>query len=196
MAKTCEELVIQELESLRENQAGLLNIIDELKKENEKLKNQPETEFTPHEVKAYEICEPVDVVMLSVKNDWDMSRSDSDFEEMGIAEIRALMDTEEGLRELGNKKTGAWREKYLSLNFKTFPYTIKYGRNAFAIDFYNNGGSVSCYKIFGKSQNMRTGDYFTADCTDDLEAHGYELFKKNIEKYLAKREERERDGNE
>ena len=196
MAKTCEELVIQELEDLRENQSGLLSIINRLKKENEELRNSGDTEFEPHEVKVLMISEPVDVVSILVADAWDMKNGDSDFEDMGIADIRALMGTEEGLRELGGKKTGSWRNDAVTLEFRTFPYTVRYGRNTFALDFYNNGDSVSCHKILGKSRQLTTSEYFRADRADELEEYGYGLLRKELEKYLDRREQREAEEGE
>lgn len=196
MAKTCEELVIQELEALRENQSGLLSIIERLKKENEELRNGGDTEFEPHEVKVLMISEPVDAVSIRVADAWDMNNSDSDFEDIGIDDIRALMGTEEGLRGLGGKRTGAWRNEAVSLEFRTFPYTVRYGRNTFALDFYNNGDSVSCYKVLGKSSQLRTNEYFMADRADELEEYGYGMLRKNLEKYLERREQREAEEGE
>ena len=189
-AKTCEELFINEYEKLKEEYDDLKLDIEKLRAENERLKNQTVLDDLPEDVTPYRINRPVDTVCISVARAWDMGVSESDFNSMPVDVIRANMEDAEGLRMLGEKKSRYYRENSVNIEFRTFPYTIRYGRNIFLIDFYNRGNDISTYKLCLDGE-PKTDTYFTVDMTDDLEKYAYELFYQSLDSYCTKREQDE-----
>lgn len=191
MAKTCEELVIEELESLRENNSGLLVIIENLENEIKRLAGQPDAGYTPHEVEAFKINEPIETVCLFVADEWDMKSDESDFEKMDVAEIRALMETDDGLRELAGKKRRYYRTKSCEVRHETFPYQIKYGMFTHAIEFTDNGKNMREVLVRGESENPSCDVYYATSMAGRLEDYGLELLKQRLAKYCDNREARE-----
>lgn len=194
MARTCEELVIEELEALRENEAGLLGIISDLKDEVKRLKEQPDTEYEPHEVEALKLNEPIDTVTLSVADTWDMRSKDGAFEQMAVSEIRALMETDDGLHELAEKRCRYYDEKAVTVTLRTFPYQIKYGKFTHAVDFGDNGKNMFDVRVLGETDSPTCRDHYVASMADSLEAYGYELFKERLARYCDDREKKEAEA--
>lgn len=189
-AKTCEELFINEYEKLKEEYDDLKLDIEKLRAENERLKNQTVLDDLPEDVTPYRINRPVDTVYISVTSAWNMGVGESDFNNMPVDVIRASMEDGEGLRMLGEKKSSYFHENSVNIKFRTFPYTIRYGKNVFLLDFYSDGNEICVYKLCLDGK-LEAGKYYPVDMADDLEKYAYELFYQNLDSYCTKREEDE-----
>lgn len=191
MARTCEEYVLNELETTGKALEQLFAKLEELNEENERLKAGPDGGYEPHEVEAYKINEPIETVYLRVSSNYSLGGKGGDFDKVPVHKLRAMAGTEEGLRSLAVMREGSYpHNRAMAVERHTYPYVVRRGPCMYGLEFYSDG-SAYIYRVHGEGDEPKDGRYFVEPMEEKLERLGLEMLAKSVLKYCDEREKKE-----
>lgn len=171
-----------------------LYVLDELRAaqaENCRLREKlAEVGTEPREVEMYKVNEPFETAYLAVEDTYAYSSSEHGLG-MTAAEIREAVETDDGLREICEKRVGWSKCKIVDVELRVWPYQFRTLNHTYVLDVYNSGESISAYKV-EMSDEVKTSKHYPASRCDELHAYGLEVARERLLKYAEKLEEAER----
>lgn len=184
----CERYVLDELKAAQAENCLLRDELAEMRIREKERGAEVGTE--PREVEMYKINEPFETAYLTVEDEHAYSNREHSLG-MTAAEIREALETDEGLREVCEKRVGWLSSKIVDVELRVWPYQLRTFNHTYVLDIYSSGECMSVYKV-ETSGEVKTSKHYPASRYDELYAHGLEVARKRLLEYADKLEEAER----
>ena len=184
----CEQYVLDELKASRRENYRLREELDEMRRREKERGSDVGTE--QREVEMYKINEPYETAYLTIKSAYDFAHKDKGLG-MTAAEIREALETEEGLREICEKRVGWSNGRIVDVELRVWPYQLRALNQTYVLDIYSGGDGVLVCKV-EMSDEVRTSRHYPAGLYDELYAYGLEEAREALLEYAEKLEETER----
>lgn len=185
---SCERYVLDELGAAQAENCRLREELDEMRRREKERGAEVGTE--PREVEMYKINEPYETACLTVEDAYAYSSSEHGLG-MTAAEIREAVETDDGLREVCEKRVGWSNSKIVDVELRVWPYQFRTLDHTYVLDVYSSGESISTCKV-EMSDEVKTSKHYPASRCDELHAYGLEVARERLLKYAEKLEEAER----
>lgn len=185
---SCERYVMDELRAAQAENRFLREELAEMRRR-EKDRGA-EVGIEPREVEMYKVNEPFETAYLTVEGAYAYSSSENGLD-MTAAEIREALETDDGLREVCEKRVGWAGNKIVDVELRVWPYQFRSLNHTYVLDIYGDGEIVSAYKV-ETSDEVKTSKHYPASRCDELRACGLEVARERLLKYAEKLEEAER----
>lgn len=189
MEKTLEALFLKNYEELQ-NQLELANKkIVELMQKKEEEKEEVAEKPVFFKTFSKEVCR------IEVASNYEI-RNAPFIKEMSSNQITEIIDNKEKLIEYSEKEYErySWAtDKFLKLNFETFPYTAIIRGKCILFDLYNNNDDCRAY-ILGDKRQLKQNTYYDIKEKNRLYEFGLEQLKKEFQRvyeYKLKKEKEE-----
>lgn len=139
---SCERYVMDELRAAQAENRFLREELAEMRRR-EKDRGA-EVGIEPSEVEMYKVNEPFETAYLTVEDAYAYSSSENGLD-MTAAEIREALETDDGLREVCEKRVGWAGNKIVDVELRVWPYQFRSLNNTYVLDIYGDEQPLIMY---------------------------------------------------